>query len=128
MNFARRTSAVLPALALGLGMGAPRADAQGLIDNVNGITVDATGDLVHFTGLIISDDGRVEKRLARGEKRPDRPSFRFDGKGRTLMPGIIDAHVHVIDLGFSRLNLDLSDTNSLDEARQKIAAFAAAST
>nr|WP_264595422.1 amidohydrolase family protein [Sphingobium sp. B12D2B] len=107
-------------------MGATRADAQGLIDNVNGITVDATGDLVHFTGLVISDDGRVEKRLARGEKRPDRPSFRFDGKGRTLMPGIIDAHVHVIDLGFSRLNLDLSDTNSLEEARQKIAAFAAA--
>ncbi|MCW2351317.1 amidohydrolase [Sphingobium sp. B12D2B] len=126
MSFARRTSAVLAALALGLGMGATRADAQGLIDNVNGITVDATGDLVHFTGLVISDDGRVEKRLARGEKRPDRPSFRFDGKGRTLMPGIIDAHVHVIDLGFSRLNLDLSDTNSLEEARQKIAAFAAA--
>ncbi|MCW2413117.1 amidohydrolase [Sphingobium sp. B8D3A] len=126
MSFARRTSAVLAALALGLGMGATRADAQGLIDNVNGITVDATGDLVHFTGLVISDDGRVEKRLARGEKRPDRPSFRFDGKGRTLMPGIIDAHAHVIDLGFSRLNLDLSDTNSLEEARQKIAAFAAA--
>jgi Predicted metal-dependent hydrolase with the TIM-barrel fold len=124
MSLATRTGALLAAFLLGLG--APQAHAQGLIDNVNGITVDESGDLIHFTGLVIGDDGRVEKRLARGEERPDRPSFRYDGKGRTLVPGMIDAHGHVIDLGFSRLNLDLSDTNSLDEARQKIAAFAAA--
>lgn len=99
--------------------------ASGLIDNVNGITVDETGDLVHFTGLLIDGEGRVEKRLARGEKRPERPDFRYDGKGRTLIPGMIDAHGHVMDLGFTRLNLDLSDTKTLEEAKAKIAAFAA---
>ncbi|BAK67933.1 putative hydrolase [Sphingobium sp. SYK-6] len=99
--------------------------ASGLIDNVNGITIDETGDLVHFTGLLIDSEGRVEKRLARGEKRPERPDFRYDGKGRTLIPGMIDAHGHVMDLGFTRLNLDLSDTKSLEEAKAKIAAFAA---
>jgi predicted amidohydrolase YtcJ len=100
--------------------------ASGLIDNVNGLTVDASGDIIHFTGLVISADGRVEKRLARNEPRPERPDYRYDGKGRTLIPGLIDAHGHVLDLGFSRLNLDLSGTRSLDEAKAKIAEFAAA--
>ena len=100
--------------------------ASGLIDNVNGITVDASGNVIHFTGLVIGTDGRVEKRLARNEPRPDRPDYRYDGKGRTLIPGLIDAHGHVLDLGFSRLNLDLSGTRSLDEAKAKIAEFAAA--
>jgi len=100
--------------------------ASGLIDNVNGITVDAQGDLVHFTGLVIGKDGRVEKRLARGEPRPERPDYRYDGKGRTLIPGLIDAHGHVVELGFSRLNLDLSGSTSLEDAKARIAAFAAA--
>ncbi|MGF7170696.1 hypothetical protein FHS91_002382 [Sphingobium xanthum] len=99
--------------------------ASGLIDNVNGLTVDATGDLVHFTGLVIGKDGRIEKRLGRGDPRPERPDFRYDGKGRTLVPGLIDGHGHVTSLGFSLLNLDLSQTRSLDEAKAKIAAFAA---
>lgn len=121
-----RASVLAGALFAALTASAHPAWAQGLIDNVNGITVDETGDLVHFTGLVIDDEGRVEKRLARGEKRPERPTFRYDGKGRTLIPGMIDAHAHVIDLGFSRLNLDLRDATSLEEARQKIATFAAA--
>lgn len=99
--------------------------ASGLIDNVNGLTVDATGDLVHFTGLVIGKDGKIEKRLGRGDPRPERPDFRYDGKGRTLVPGLIDGHGHVTSLGFSLLNLDLSQTRSLDEAKAKIAAFAA---
>jgi predicted amidohydrolase YtcJ len=126
MMLGRRASGFLGAFLVALGIGAMPAVAQGLIDNVNGITVDSSGGLVHFTGLVLDEEGRVEKRLARGEKRPERPAFRYDGKGRTLIPGMIDAHGHVIDLGFSRLNLDLSDTNSVEEARQKIATFSAA--
>ncbi len=113
-------------LAAALLLALPGAvPASGLIDNVNGITVDAQGDLVHFTGLLISSDGKVEKRLARSDARPERPDFRYDGKGATLIPGLIDGHGHVTSLGFSLLNLDLSETRSLDEAKAKIAAFAA---
>jgi len=100
--------------------------ASGLIDNVNGLTVDESGGLIHFTGLVIDDEGRVEKRLKRGDKRPERPDFRYDGKGRTLIPGLIDAHGHVMELGFATLSLDLTGTGSLDEAKAKIAAYAAA--
>ncbi len=100
--------------------------ASGLVDNVNGITVDEKGDLVHFSGLLIDREGRVEKRLGPGDKPPKELDFRLDGKGRTLVPGMIDAHGHVMQLGFLKLNLDLSDTKTLDEAKAKIAAYAAA--
>ncbi|MBO9576376.1 MAG: amidohydrolase family protein [Sphingobium sp.] len=114
------------AIAVGLALLPSPALADALIDNVNGITVDATGDIIRFNGLIIDKDGHVVKRLRTGDPRPERPDFRFDGKGRTLVPGFIDAHGHVMELGFSKLTLDLSDTKSLDEAKAKIAAYAAA--
>jgi predicted amidohydrolase YtcJ len=121
-----KPGSLLASLLAILLAGAAPALAGGLIDNVNGLSIDASGDLAHFTGLVISADGKVEKRLAQGDPRPERPDFRYDGKGRTLVPGLIDAHGHVMALGFLRLNLDLSDTKSLDEAKAKIAAFAAA--
>jgi predicted amidohydrolase YtcJ len=114
---------LIAALLAGL---TPPAMASGLIDNVNGMTVDERGDLIHFTGLVVSRDGKVEKRLSRTDKRPERLDFLYDGKGRTLIPGLIDGHGHLMSLGFAQLNLDLSDTKSLDEARAKIIAFAAA--
>src|SRR3546814_10159957 len=50
----------------------------------------------------------------------------LDGKGRTLMPGIVDAHGHVMALGFRALTLDLSKASSLAEAQAMIAAYAQA--
>jgi len=117
---------IRPLLAALLACVAAPALSSGLIDNVNGLTVDESGDLVHFTALLIDKDGRIEKRLKDGDPRPRQLDYRYDGKGRTLVPGLIDAHGHVMSLGLSQLNLDLSETRSLDEAKAKIAAFAAA--
>jgi len=122
VSFAKTASAVAVAFLLC----ATPALADGLVDNVNGLTVDGTGGLVHFDGLVIDKEGRVVTRLRPGDPRPERPDYRFDGKGRTLIPGFVDAHGHVMELGFSRLTLDLSGTRSLEEARGKIAAYAAA--
>ena len=105
---------------------AQAAPADTLVDNVNGYTLDGDMDVVRFTGIVVGDDGRVKELLSRREKRPERPDYRLDGKGRTLIPGLIDAHGHVMGLGLGALTLDLSDTNSLQEAQAKIAAYAAA--
>jgi predicted amidohydrolase YtcJ len=50
----------------------------------------------------------------------------IDGKGKTLMPGLIDGHGHVMDLGFSALELDLVGTASLQELQQRLKDYAAA--
>ncbi len=110
--------------ALALALTAP-AHADTLVDNVNGITLDKDGRLVRFTGLVIDTQGKVKQLLDRKDKRPERPDFREDGKGRTLIPGLIDAHGHVMGLGFQLMLLDLSDTNSLAEAQAAIRKYAA---
>jgi predicted amidohydrolase YtcJ len=97
---------------------------QGLIDNVTGYTMGKNGDLVRFTGLLIDRQGRVAKLLQKDDPRPQRPDFRLDAKGRVLLPGLIDAHGHVSDLGMQALSLDLSATNSLAEAQDKLAKYA----
>lgn len=102
------------------------AIADTLVDNVDGITLDAEGRVVRFTGLVIDDDGRVERLLQRGDARPERPDFRKNGNGQVLMPGLIDAHGHVMGLGFQAILVDLSGTRSLAQAQEAIRAYAAA--
>ncbi|NNC51512.1 MAG: amidohydrolase [Erythrobacter sp.] len=100
------------------------AHADVLIDNVTGITVDADGKVKRFEALVIDDDGKIAQVIERGQERPS-TDYREDGEGRVMIPGIIDAHAHVMGVGFGALTLDLSDTNSLEEALDKIRTFAA---
>lgn len=116
-----RIPLMLAALAA-LALPSP-ALADLLIDNVDGVRIDSDGELDRFTGLWVDDDGRVKEILDRRDDRPE-TDFRLDGEGRVLMPGLIDAHLHVMGVGFGALTLDLSDTTSLAEAQAKIAAYA----
>ena len=109
--------------AVALSMIASPALADGVIDNVNGMTMDSQGRVIHFNAIQIDRDGKVVKLLQSGDKKPEKLDWRSDQKGRTLLPGFIDAHGHVMSLGFRALELDLSDTKTLDEAKAKIAAY-----
>ena len=111
--------------ALALLFAAPVAHADTLVDNVNGVTIDEAGRVRTFAALVFGEDGRVKAVLASKDKKP-KTQYRIDGKGRTMIPGLIDAHLHVMGLGFASLTLDLSATRSLAEAQAKIAAYAAA--
>ena len=102
------------------------AFADALVDNVNGMTLDKDGRVVRFNALLISPEGKVLKLLQASDKRPERLDWRADEKGKVLLPGFVDAHGHVMSLGFRALELDLSGTHSLEEAKAKIAAYAAA--
>jgi predicted amidohydrolase YtcJ len=119
--------ALLAAVVLTLGV---PALADGLVDNVNGITLDEKGQVVRFTGLTVTADGRVGHLIRQGEKPSTdtnwRADWRLDGKGRTLLPGLFDAHGHVMGLGIAALTLDLSDTKTLAEAQAKVADYAKA--
>ena len=105
-----------------LALSAP-AFADTLVDNVDGVTIDAKGEVLRFTGLVFDEDGKVVQVLERGAARPA-VDYRLDGQGRVMIPGMIDAHVHVMDIGFAALTLDLSGTTSLEDALAKIKAFA----
>ncbi len=112
-------------LALALLAISTPALADGLVENVNGITLDKDGKVIRFNAVVIGKDGKVTELLTSKEKAPKRPDFRHDGRGATMLPGLIDAHGHVMGLGFKQLTLDLSETNSLAEAQAAIRAYAA---
>jgi hypothetical protein len=119
-------------LALAALLASTAASASTLIDNINGIQVDAEGRIERFAALLISNDGRVEKVWSAGPK-PTGASKVIDGGGKTLLPGLIDAHGHLIDspgggpgLGLLLLQLDLTGTTSLADLQQRLKSYAAA--
>jgi hypothetical protein len=114
--------------ALAAALLASPAQADTFVDNVNGITLDEAGKVARFTGFIMDDDGVILRVLDDTSKRPKRKEIEFhvDGEGRVVVPGMIDSHVHVLDIGFAQLTLDLSPAKSLDEALARIQAYAAA--
>ena len=117
-----------PVLLAGVALllGAAPALADTLVDNVDGVTLDASNAVDHFTGLVIGNDGRIVKVLHRGDPRPPKVDYKIDGKGRYLMPGLIDSHAHVMGVGFAALSLDLNAARSLGEALDMIGAYAKA--
>lgn len=115
----------LLAATTALALASP-ALADTLVDNVDGLTIDATGGIERFTGLLVGDDGRIVQVLKRGDKRPGKVDYFVDGKGQVMVPGMIDSHGHLRDLGFGALTLDLSEARSLNEALAKVAAYAKA--
>jgi hypothetical protein len=107
-----------------LALAAIPAQADTLIYNVDGITIGENGSVERFAALVIDDDGRVRETVASGGERPSDVDFAVDGDGRVMLPGFIDAHVHVMGIGFAQMTLDLSATRSLEEALAAIAEFA----
>ena len=112
-------------LALAALLASSPALADTLVTNVNGIQVDASGKLEHFTGILIGGDGKV-KRLLHGEMLKLRDTDVLDAKGSTVLPGLIDAHGHVMALGFSALQLDLTGTTSIADLQSRLKAYAEA--
>jgi len=95
-----------------------------LIDNVQGYSFDNQRELFNFTALAIRD-GKV---LATGnsELSKDYPEAEIiDAQGKTLIPGIIDAHGHVSSLGFTLLSVDVRGLESAQQAAEKVANYAA---
>lgn len=97
-----------------------------LVHNVNGYTLDSARSLQRFVAIQFSDD-RIDRLFGAGEQLPETVDNRVDGAGRTLLPGLIDAHGHVLSYGLSLLRVDLTGTTTEAEAANRVAAFNAAS-
>ena len=113
------------AAALVLAFLPTNAHADALVDNLDGMTLDKDGKVVRFRAMLIAN-GKVVKLLQKNDKPPAKLDWRADLGGKTVLPGFVDAHGHVLSLGFRATSLDLSGTKSLAEAQAAIRAYAAA--
>ena len=94
-----------------------------VLTNINGYSFDNARELEQFTTLVF-DSGKV---VAIGDDKLLQnfaDATIIDGQGKTLIPGITDAHGHVSSLGYTLLQIDLRDTNSARQAATQIAAYA----
>jgi predicted amidohydrolase YtcJ len=118
-----RQAAIAAALLLATAPSLALADT--LVDNVSG-DHRPRWPRPTFSALVFDDAGVIKAIYRPGEKKPPKGiQYHVDGKGRIMLPGLIDAHAHVMQLGFAALTLDLSDTKSLAEALGRIKSYAA---
>ena len=115
------------ALAFTLLLAATAHGAPTLVENVHGYTL--AGDrLQQFTGLVI-ELGKVVQTGEAAALRKNFPDAQvIDGGGRTLLPGLIDAHGHVLGsqlsgLGYQSVRVALGDTASLGAALERIRTY-----
>ncbi|MCU6496379.1 amidohydrolase [Rugamonas sp. A1-17] len=112
------------AVSLALSAVLPLARADTIIDHANGYTLNAAGTLQRFTSLAFDDLGRI---VAVGGERETAlrlpKAEHIDAQGKTLLPGLIDAHGHVFELGEIASGVELFSATSLSGAVKTVAEF-----
>ncbi|WP_462168521.1 amidohydrolase [Pseudoalteromonas lipolytica] len=94
-----------------------------VIYNVNGYTPTYQGQTQQFSTLVFKD-GKVVKTGDDSLKASFPDATTIDGKKATLLPGLIDAHGHIIGLGNNLSQLDVRNTQSVDMVGKMLAEFA----
>jgi predicted amidohydrolase YtcJ len=91
--------------------------------NANGYTF--SGDeLISFETMIIENGKIID---VGGSELSENPSGEIiDLEGKTVLPGLIDAHGHVMGLGYQELNVNLSGIETLEATLDTIKAYAEA--
>jgi len=94
-----------------------------LIKNVNGYTF-INESLTQFSAISFTND-TINKVYLQGEiVDPPIDAIVINGQGKTMLPGLIDAHGHVLGYGHSLLRVDLVNTSSELDAVKRTLSYA----
>jgi predicted amidohydrolase YtcJ len=116
------------AAAVGLALlAALPAQADTIIDHANGYTLNAAGALQRFTSLAFDDLGRIVAVGSEGDTAARLPKAQhIDVQGKTVLPGLIDAHGHVFELGEITSSVELFSPSTLNGALKAVADYSKA--
>ena len=114
-------STVRTCLGIGLAMTALGVNAATLVNNVKGYTLNDSGKLTTFNNLVI-DHGKVV--AANVDVNDYSIDTTIDGEGKVMLPGLIDAHGHLLGLGANLLEVDLRESTSAENAAKMVADYA----
>jgi predicted amidohydrolase YtcJ len=96
-----------------------------IITNVQGYTL-SDKQLKEFTAIQFTHD-KIDKLFTKGETVPQSDNVMvIDGQGKTLLPGLIDAHGHILSYGLSLMQANLVGTLSEDSAVESAVNYAKA--
>ena len=97
----------------------PSADL--LVKNANIYTVNS--DFESATAFVVKDGKILEVGNAEDLESKYAVKETYDAEGKTIIPGIIDAHAHLYGFGLGLQNVDLVGTKSYDEILDRVVAF-----
>ncbi len=116
---------ILSSLFLYASCSSSDAEEGTVIYNVSGYTL-AGNELHRFEAIAFRGDVVLETGTSSDITQLYETFEQIDGEGLTLLPGLIDAHAHVMGLGFQEMDVDVSGLRSLDETLEKIGNYAEA--
>lgn len=103
---------------------APTGDSAQVIQIFHGGSIITMDDTNPQTEAIAVSEGKivaVGKHLDLKAKYPQ--AKQYDLAGQTMIPGVIDSHVHVHELGQDQLKADLTGAESVEEMVARLKAF-----
>jgi len=106
-------------VSLGILISCSQPSDVTIYHNVKGYTF-KQNDLIEFQSIAFKQGKVLQtgKREALTRAYPD--ARKIDGDGKIMLPGLIDAHGHVMGLGFKQLNANLAGTSSLEETLNRV--------
>ena len=88
---------------------------------IGGTLIDGTGQPPLNDSVVVLKDEWIEAVGKRGDVSVPDGAQLVDASGKTVIPGLIDAHMHFFGMGIRMIRrVDLSDTRSVREALEKV--------
>jgi len=92
--------------------------------NLNGYTLTQNGEVLQFDTVVFREGRFLEVGDSASIFENHRNALKVDYHGRTMLPGLIDAHAHIFGLGEAMMNVNLMGFTSLKDALDEIKTFA----
>jgi len=118
-----RFFALIVILLVASGCNQPKLPADLIVINAKVYTVNDAFEVVE--AMVVKDGKVVEVGTSETLQAKYEANETLDAEGRTIIPGMIDAHAHLYGLGLGFQSVDLVGTTSKKEALEKLAAFEA---
>jgi len=94
-----------------------------LLKNIQGYSFN-NKELQQFSAIQFTGD-KIDRLITNNDAIDEQPNWQvIDGKGATLLPGLIDAHGHVLSYGESLLQADLVKSKTEHQAIMRAVSFA----
>jgi len=111
----------LSAIILILSCSSEKIKIDLLVKNANIYTVNDSFEIVE--AFVVNKGKIVAVGLLNDLETTYKPTSLFDAQGKTIIPGLIDAHAHLLNLGISMQQVDLVGSESYQEVLKRVITF-----
>ena len=111
----------LLALSVLFSCSSEKIPADLLVTNATIYTVDDSFGMVE--AFVVKDGKILESGASSSLSEKYNPTETLDAGGNVILPGLIDAHAHLLNLGVTRQQVDLVGTGSYMEVLERVVSF-----